>query len=379
MRKLLPALMLLALLPLVALFPRISLEGRGERRQALRAANLTEALISNALTIVLAARRRDAGGFPRLPSLMRSLTKYLSKEMVLEMLLCVPDGDVGLFNSHAAFQALPWPLVIVPDSRLLSRSEVDFQAITPRREWEAHHGRGTNYRMQMLAKIRVALLVRSSFYLLLDCDVIATRRTSFDDLIPRGRGLYMAVPRDYRRHEASWWVASDAVLRADSCVTGSSAPVIGVTPALLSTIISRGLVRAVPSTPQPAALLLRSCPRLRCLSSAWAPPAAPRFSGSNRRRRAGYLPRLRSSLIIPACLFRRWRVLASSTGRTGERGMWRSSSSCRFPHAVTLGVRFAHSPCASIPWQEGLNWTEYTLYWTFACLSGLADAACAPN
>ena len=47
--------------------------------------------------------------------------------MVLEMLLVVPDVDVKTFRSHQAFQSLPWPLQIVPDSRLLSRAEAQFE------------------------------------------------------------------------------------------------------------------------------------------------------------------------------------------------------------------------------------------------------------
>jgi hypothetical protein len=232
----------LALLPVARSYP-------GFPEAYLRAAQRrnTSVLPSkpDQLTLVLAARTKDQGGFPRLTTLMRSLGVFLDANMVACMLLVVPDGDVPTFSQHAAFQGLPWPLRLVPDSQLLSHSETQFEPMTPTRERESHGGRGTNYRMQMLTKIGVAQLVNTTFYLVLDCDVIATRRTTYADLVPGGRALIIGEQYPYHRHEARWWEAADEILHAGGCVSRQAGRVIGVTPALLATEVSRGLQRHI--------------------------------------------------------------------------------------------------------------------------------------
>ena len=238
------------------------------------------------LTVVLAARTHDESGFPRVPLLVRSLTKFLASEAVLEMLVVCPDSDVDTFQGLGALQAMKWPLRVVPDSALLSLSEERFERVTPPDEWAAGGGRGANYRMQMLTKISVASLIRSEFYLVLDCDVLATRRTQFTDLVRDGKAVYAAKPFEYERHRRGWWVAADRILQARGCVTDFRGSVIGVTPAILSTNISRGVMA---------------------------------------------------------------RVGALHSGRAWDESLFR------------------------LRLDEGLDWTEYTLYWTAACVLGLAD------
>jgi len=138
----------------------------GERNVAPATAATTTG--TDKLTIVLAARTHDENGFPRVPLLARSLTKFLAYEAVLEMLVVCPDPDVGTFQRLDALRAMRWPLRVVPDSALLSLSEHNFERVTPAEEWAVGGGRGANYRMQMLTKISVASLVRSDFYLVLD-------------------------------------------------------------------------------------------------------------------------------------------------------------------------------------------------------------------
>ena len=177
----------------------------GERNVAQATAATTTG--TDKLTIVLAARTHDENGFPRVPLLARSLTKFLAYEAVLEMLVVCPDPDVGTFQRLDALRAMRWPLRVVPDSALLSLSEHNFERVTPAEEWAVGGGRGANYRMQMLTKISVASLVRSDFYLVLDCDVLATRRTQLTDLVRGGKALYAAKPFEYERHRRTWWTA----------------------------------------------------------------------------------------------------------------------------------------------------------------------------
>ena len=99
--------------------------------------------------------------------------------------------------------------------------------------------------MQMLNKISVASIVRSDFYLVLDQDVVATRHTAFADLVVNGSAVYAAKPFDYPRHRLAWWDAADTILKARGCVTVPRERVIGVTPAILSTRVSRLLMAQV--------------------------------------------------------------------------------------------------------------------------------------
>lgn len=262
----------------------------GERTIAPATAATTTGT-GNQLTIVLAARTHDENGFPRVPLLARSLTKFLAYEAVLEMLVVCPDPDVGTFQRLDALRAMRWPLRVVPDSALLSLSEHNFERVTPAEEWAVGGGRGANYRMQMLTKISVASLVRSDFYLVLDCDVLATRRTQFADLVRGGKALYAAKPFEYERHRRTWWTAADRILQARGCVTNVRGNVIGVTPAILSTNISRGAMA---------------------------------------------------------------RVGALHSGRAWDESLFR------------------------LRLDEGLDWTEYTLYWTAACVLGLAETLHTP-
>ena len=74
------------------------------------------------ITLVLAVRRADQEGYPRLPGLMGTLSRYLAAEMVHRQLVVAPDADADAIRAHPALARAPWPLEIVPDSSLLSQS-----------------------------------------------------------------------------------------------------------------------------------------------------------------------------------------------------------------------------------------------------------------
>eukprot|EP00966_Prymnesium_polylepis_P322599 7378850-Prymnesium_polylepis.2 len=76
---------------------------------------------------------------------------------------------------------------------------------------------------------------------------IATRRTSFAELVPAGRALFVGGMYPYsRHHQLHWWLAADTILQAGGCIKkGADQRVIGVTPALLATQISRAVVERI--------------------------------------------------------------------------------------------------------------------------------------
>ena len=63
--------------------------------------------------------------------------------------------------------------------------------------------------------------------------------------MPGGRALIIGEQYPYRRHETRWWEAADEILQAGGCVSRQAGRVIGVTPALLATEVSRGLQRYI--------------------------------------------------------------------------------------------------------------------------------------
>ena len=202
------------------------------------------------ITLVLAVRRADQEGYPRLPGLMGTLSRYLAAEMVHRQLVVAPDADADAIRAHPALARAPWPLEIVPDSSLLAERR------PPRRPPAGERARGrrrpksASYRAQMLLKLAVARRVTTAFYLVLDADVLCTRKTGLRDIIVGGRGIYQAEELGTNtRHRREWWDAADALLDAKGCVTSQPQQrVIGVTPALLSTEVSLSLIRRLNGT-----------------------------------------------------------------------------------------------------------------------------------
>ena len=188
---------------------------------------LPSGLQTDALTLVLPARTEDQGGYPRLTTLMRSLTKFFDPAMVAVMLLIVPDRDISTFARHAAFQRLPWPLRTVPDSSILSKDEAQFDRLMPPEERHPQ-GRGTNYRMQMLTKLKISFMVNTTFYLVLDCGALTrlarltdtsspcrarhTARRRAGDADGHVRRLGPWRPRPLRRRELPVSAPSDAMV-----------------------------------------------------------------------------------------------------------------------------------------------------------------------
>ena len=70
-----------------------------------------------AIFLRLAVRRADQEGYPRLPGLMGTLSRYLAAEMVHRQLVVAPDADADALRAHPAlarwrvvhWQGLPKP------------------------------------------------------------------------------------------------------------------------------------------------------------------------------------------------------------------------------------------------------------------------------
>jgi len=222
------------------------------------------------ITAVLCTHQLDHEGFPRVPSLVASLVRFASPGTIAELLISTPARDVQplqaalesvdapLWRPGGRWHAPPcrgyarlvtkrlFPARVVGDAQVLPSSHSALTALTPPAE-RAHGGRGANYRMQMLIKLGIALLVRTRYYLTLDSDVFAKRPFSLADLVLDGGKALIQGERQAEggtQHRRSWWRAAGRVFHAPGCVRPRS-PTIGVTPAILITTVARDAIARV--------------------------------------------------------------------------------------------------------------------------------------
>eukprot|EP01064_Diplonema_japonicum_P008719 TRINITY_DN1611_c0_g2_i1.p1 TRINITY_DN1611_c0_g2~~TRINITY_DN1611_c0_g2_i1.p1 ORF type:complete len:351 (+),score=23.98 TRINITY_DN1611_c0_g2_i1:68-1120(+) len=194
---------------------------------------------SQKITVTVSATKSDENGFPRLPLLLSSLRKF-GLSWIHEVILTVPDTDVThtanliKIDGHDSLSVR-----IIPESRLLPTNHTELGRLTPKRERTENGGRGTGYRLSMVLKLAVALEVTTDYYITMDCDTFLKRHVTFSDLI-KDNGT-RAIIQGYNdgRHRRSWWDSSAAVLKTRRV---TDPPFIGVTPAILSSKISRSLL-----------------------------------------------------------------------------------------------------------------------------------------
>eukprot|EP01064_Diplonema_japonicum_P000230 TRINITY_DN10166_c7_g1_i1.p1 TRINITY_DN10166_c7_g1~~TRINITY_DN10166_c7_g1_i1.p1 ORF type:complete len:444 (+),score=41.34 TRINITY_DN10166_c7_g1_i1:124-1332(+) len=211
-----------------------------------KGANQHPPLIKDKLTLVLCTWSGDTEGFPRVEMLFSSVSKFLSKKSLHELLLVVPDGDFPHFKQEFQQRTVGFPVRLVADERLKTLEKEEMLSLTPKGELKENGGRGANYRMQMLLKLLISKEVQTAFYITLDNDVFFKRPTEFSDLIINGKAIVQG--REAGRHRASWWSASGTILQnPHDC--GSSLVrdpfQIGVTPAILHTHATRSLISTI--------------------------------------------------------------------------------------------------------------------------------------
>jgi len=215
---------------------------------------------------VLLARQGDAEAFPRLPSLMASLVKFMH-DAIATVIMVVPDGEKMMFeeafNNNKPAELLgellekDWnkkyfeffkknchfKIQVVSDSDLMSTTRERYDQLTPHAE-KVGGGRGSGYRIQMLLKLAVAKVVQTPFYITMDQDVFASRLTRADELVVDGKAIYQGEGHGKgglgrTQHREGWFESSERVFGNRGCHNGH--PTLGVTPAILSTEIAKGM------------------------------------------------------------------------------------------------------------------------------------------
>lgn len=170
---------------------------------------------------------RDDG--QRMRICLTSLAQYLDCSRVGQLLIIIPDGV-----AKEAVQATTWSGRALPfATKILHDHEV--LGLDPMR------ARIPGWFTQQLVKLGAADHLASEFYITLDSDVLLTRPTRYGDLIEGGRAATVFYGRQVH---ASWWRASAQILGMEVDWESDG---MGVTPAILSTQLARGLLRHLAS------------------------------------------------------------------------------------------------------------------------------------
>ncbi len=167
------------------------------------------------------ARNQDG---ERMRICLSSLARHMDPNGVGELLIVVPDGATPASCVARTWQGdlVPFKTKVVRDSALLGSNA-----------WQKRAG---GWYTQQFVKLAAARHLSSDFYVTLDSDVVLTRATSFEDLVPNGRAATLYYERSVH---ANWWCGSAQIL---DVAPELERPAMGVTPAVLSARIARELV-----------------------------------------------------------------------------------------------------------------------------------------
>ncbi|NNF55454.1 MAG: hypothetical protein HKN03_13560 [Acidimicrobiales bacterium] len=174
--------------------------------------------------------------FDRFRILMRSLDRFCDAETLESILVVVPAGEQDAVEEAIVEESWMHRTEVVTEESLgLSQQPLD--------GW---------YRQQII-KLIAADRFATPFYLTLDADVICCKPVSYSDLVPGGRA---AITMTSRSAHSDWWYQSAAILGVRVRVRRlapriwrprwwMSQPGMSVTPAVLSTLHVRELMREI--------------------------------------------------------------------------------------------------------------------------------------
>jgi len=240
----------------------------------------------DAVTFVLVSTMSPDSA-PRIANLLASMRAFLDARVVAELLVLVPDAELDWWSLAASALGAdaPWGATrVVPESQALPTPVHRLRASAPgaaRRE-----ARGLGYRTQMLLKLAAGSLVRTPFYVTLDCDVVLRGALRAEDMLDASRRRALAQGAMGGPHAARWLshsldalfgetpgAAAEAAkaLESDdgstgsvstndrlrsfaskvvSCGAGTTSRGVGVTPAILSAALAK---RALAFLDEPSA------------------------------------------------------------------------------------------------------------------------------
>ncbi len=181
--------------------------------------------MSATVDLVLPVNPASQNDGQRMRICLSSLARYLDPHSVGRLLIVIPDAVPKAAVTPVTWEgrAVPFRTSILHDREVLGQNA-----------WRARVG---SWYTQQFVKIGAADQLQSDFYITLDSDVLLTRPTRFEDLVQGGRAVTTEYPRKVHDY---WWTASAQVLGTEPRLETDA---MGVTPAVLSVSVARGLMR----------------------------------------------------------------------------------------------------------------------------------------
>ena len=297
-----------------------------------------------AVTFVLVSTMNPDSA-PRVASLLASMRAFLttddtndtsdtepprggsSERVVAELLVLVPDAELDWWALAAAALGAdaPWGKTrVVPESRALPTPAAAARALAPgaaRRE-----ARGLGYRTQMLLKLAAGALVRTPFYVTLDCDVVLRGALRAEDMLDASRRRALAQGAMGGPHAARWLSHSlDALFGETPGAAAEAAKALESDDGTTGSVSTNDRLRSFASK-------VASC------------------GAGTTSRGVGVTPAILSAALAKRAL----AFLDEPSARFGRVDAERTRWDARLFRSL----------------DSGLDWTEYGIYAAFACVEG---------
>jgi len=250
-----------------------------------------------------------------------------SERVVAELLVLVPDAELDWWALAAAALGAdaPWGKTrVVPESRALPTPAAAARALAPgaaRRE-----ARGLGYRTQMLLKLAAGALVRTPFYVTLDCDVVLRGALRAEDMLDASRRRALAQGAMGGPHAARWLSHSlDALFGETPGAAAEAAKALESDDGTTGSVSTNDRLRSFASK-------VASC------------------GAGTTSRGVGVTPAILSAALAKRAL----AFLDEPSARFGRVDAERTRWDARLFRSL----------------DSGLDWTEYGIYAAFACVEG---------
>lgn len=171
--------------------------------------------MSLSAVLPLKFEKGKTNSFEQCKLLFQSLLKFGQNLHFEEFLVVTPKQDMARIEQELEPYSAHLPLRYIDEKNLIP---------------EAMNRKGVGgWRKQQLIKLAVSSIVRSTYYITLDADVLLKNTTSNEDLIINGKALLQHQHKSVRPH---WWKGSAETLKVDPEMDTLG---MNVTPAILHT------------------------------------------------------------------------------------------------------------------------------------------------
>lgn len=164
-------------------------------------------------------------GFGFLEILFTSLKKFAARDLFERFYIIVPPHDYDSVQTYLQ-QHDDLPIELVNEVELVPTLE-KYVGVETVGGW----------RIQQILKLAVAEIIQTPFYLTFDQDIFCTHPITEENLLPKGKALIQYESKTAHKH---WWQSAAHHLNMKTKLEEDG---IQVTPAILSTDATRGLIK----------------------------------------------------------------------------------------------------------------------------------------